>query len=608
MTAPVFAEMSSTRYRPLADYGAIGDGRTVALVGRDGSIDWWCPGRFDAPSVFAAVLDAAKGGTFRVAPVDDAASVSRYVPDTNVLDTIHTTSAGAVRVVDFTPPPDVTGVDNSVIVRRVTGLWGSVELLVHFAPRFQYATRAPRFYDAPHGLLARGGGAIMLVTGVDLATRGPGSRSARVTVREGETLDIVLRHRPFDTPVPFAKDLALSPREMEERVVARDQAWSRQTQFEGRDARHVRRAALTLKLLQHEPTGAIVAAPTASLPEAVGGVRNWDYRFAWVRDGALSARALFDVGHKTEATQFRGWLSRVIPDVDEMRIMYTVSGSTDLPESVLPHLEGYLKSSPVRIGNEAVTQRQLDVYGELVDFLHETRDGARLDDETWRLVRATAEWVMKHWREPDSGIWEMRAEPRHFVLSKAMAWAALARAADAARERGLRDDAQRWDREAEVIRAEVLEVGIDDETGGFAQAYGMHVPDASNLLLPLIGFIGADDPRMVATVNEVVRQLTVDGLVYRYLDAHDGIAGTEATFTYCTFWLVEVLAKQKRVAEARALFDGLVARATPLGLFAEEIEPFTGEHLGNYPQGFPHAGLIAAARALQAAEPESDAA
>lgn len=598
----VVLDRVAARYFPISDYAAIGDGRTAALVSREGSIDWWCPARFDSPSVFAALLDAREGGRFSIAPTAQASSVSRYVPDTNVLDTIHTTNEGAVRVVDLAPGHELTGVDNAVIVRRISGLWGEVELEVVLAPRFQYATKMPRFYTAPHGLIARGNGEMLLLSGVDLPVKESGARVGRVVVREGERIDVVLRYREVAGPVPFRHKLARSPAELEASVIERDRAFASATRFEGRDAPLVRRAALALRLLQHAPTGAFVAAATSSLPESVGGVRNWDYRFAWVRDGALAARALGAVGHTSEEGAFRTWLSRTIPDAEQMRIMYTVTGSTELPERVLPHLEGYRRSTPVRVGNEAVEQRQLDVYGELVEFLHATSETPGLDEAAWSIVRSTAEWMVRHWREPDSGIWEMRSAPRHFVLSKVMAWVALTHASQAAEARGEFERAALWRKEALVVREDVLENGVDPETGAFMQAYGVRIPDASNLLIPMVGFMDANDARMVATVDETMRQLTVDGLVYRYVEAHDGLPGTEATFTYCTFWLVEVLATQGRVEEARRLFDALAARATPVGLYAEEMEPFTGEHLGNFPQAFPHAGLIQAAIALEAAE------
>ena len=587
-------------YRPIADYGAIGEGRSVALISSDGSLDWWCPGRFDAPSVFARILDAGAGGHYRVAPSEAGAQASmQYVPDTNVLETTHRTSTGVVRVRDFLAFPEDHGVESSVLIRTIEGMEGSVEMTVRFAPRFQYGRVAPRFARAPHHItFARGAGEIMMLRGLDLAPAGPGAVEGRVVVHAGERVELVLRHRHVDTPVPFRDALAHAPGTLEKMTLRRWRDWASRTRVDGPDESLVRRSALALKLLHHEPTGAIVAAATTSLPEEVGGVRNWDYRFTWIRDAALSAKALASVGHHEEASSFAGWLARTVRG-DDMRIMYTLTGGTELPEQELHHLEGYRASKPVRIGNGAATQRQLDVYGELFEFA----DAHGVDHPGWRdALRSLAEWVVDHWREPDSGIWEMRCEPRHFVLSKAMAWVALTKAAEMARAGRMTGDAARWEKEAELIRLDVLENGYDARMGAFAQAYGHPLLDASNLLLPLIGFLDARDPRMVATVDRTVEQLTANGLVYRYLDAGDGLPGGEATFAYCTFWLVEVLALQGRVREARALFDRIAERASPLGLYAEELDPTTGAHLGNYPQGFPHAGLIQAALALRKAE------
>jgi GH15 family glucan-1,4-alpha-glucosidase len=332
----------------------------------------------------------------------------------------------------------------------------------------------------------------------------------------------------------------------------------------------------------------------------VGGARNWDYRFTWLRDGAWSAHALGLLGHHEEEARFRDWASDIIGAHGlPLRVLYTISGTSDTLERELPHLDGYRDSRPVRIGNGARDQHQLDTYGELVEFI--LKDEGRPDAVRWERVRLVVDWVLENWRAPDSGIWEMRSEPRHFVLSKAMAWVGLARAAETARKHGLPGDVERWEREARLVREEVLTRGYDARRGSFLQAYDYPHLDASNLLLPLIGFIDAKDPRMVATVDATMRELTSKGLVYRYLDAGDGVPGGEATFAYCTFWLVEVLALQGRVEQARAIFDSMIERATPLGLFAEEIDAGNGEHLGNFPQAFPHIGLIHAALALRRA-------
>jgi len=590
----VIAKLATLVERPIGDHGAIGDGRSVALVASDGTIDWWCPGRFDAPSAFAALLDARAGGHFRVGPTLAASSLMRYVSDTNVLETIHTTAAGRVRVCDFMPFPEDAGVDDAILVRRVEGLEGAVEMAVSFAPRFQYGAVVPRAVRTPAGLQLTGAGEVLLLQAPD-ALLAP---EARVVVRQGESFDVILRHCPYVAPVPFDRPLAMPPALLEQRAIARWRKWSAQTTFEGPEAPVVRRSALALKLLQYAPTGAFVAAPTTSLPEALGGVRNWDYRFAWLRDSALCAQALHDVGHPEEARRFTAWVERTLAENPaDARIMYSVSGQTDLTERTLPHLAGHKGSAPVRIGNEAVTQRQLDVYGELLDYLAQSGTAG---PRTWPVIKGLADHVAKTWREPDSGIWEMRAQPRHFVLSKAMAWAALTRAAAMARQSGFAGDVDTWLREAAAIREDVMAKGCDPERG-FTQAYGFAAPDASNLMLPLIGFVDARDPAMERTVARVLDKLTSNGLVYRYHN-DDGLPGGEATFAYCTFWLVEVLALQGRTADARRIFEGILAKATPLGLFGEEIDEKTGEHLGNFPQGFPHAGLISAAIALKKAE------
>lgn len=600
MPTAITLQPQEARYRPIADYGAIGEGRSVALVSKDGSLDWWCPGRFDAPSVFARILDHEQGGHYTVAPTEAGAQTSMaYVPDTNVLETMHATRGGKVRVRDFLAFHDDTKLTSSVLVRSIVGLEGTVEMRVRFAPRFHYGRVAPRWSRAPLGvLLARGAGEILMFRGAELHAGKDGAYEGRFFVKAGERVDLIVRHRSFDTPVPFRDALGASPEELEALAIAKWREWSSRTRAEGPDATLIRRSALALKLLQYEPSGALVAAATTSLPEEMGGVRNWDYRFTWIRDAALSAKALATVGHHEEATRFAGWLSRTLRDGD-MRIMYTLTGGKDLPERELAHLEGYERSKPVRIGNGAATQRQLDVYGELFEFL---AHHAELGDTEWKgALRTLAEWVCDHWTEPDSGIWEMRCEPRHFTLSKAMAWVALTQAADLARKGHMDGDAERWSAEAERVRADVLAKGYDDEIG-FTQAYGFPMLDASNLMLPLIGFVHPQDARMVKTVDRILERLTVNGLVYRYLDAGDGLPGGEATFAYCTFWLVEVLALQGRVHEARAIFDRIAERASPLGLYAEELDAATGAHLGNYPQGFPHAGLIQAATALHEAE------
>lgn len=544
--------------------------------------------------MFASILDPGVGGSWRLSPEGAAVAQQRYVIDTNVLETVHTTQSGRVRVRDFLVLGEDSGSDESVLVRRAVGLDGEVAMETAFAPRFQYGRVSPRFRSSPTGLIVSGAGECALVQGAPEWERaGAGARRVAFTLRAGETRDFVLRHTRAPVLALFTSPGALAnAAAMEEATTARWRAWAARTLADGPYAPWVRRSALVLKLLQFRRNGAFVAAGTTSLPESVGGVRNWDYRYTWIRDGAFTARALHEVGHADDAARFADWLRETIgDDARDLRIMYTVSGSTDLPERVLPHLAGYRGSAPVRVGNAAVEQRQLDVYGELVEFL-----GALGGPAHWPLVRSVARWVAVHWPEPDQGIWEMRCEPRHFVLSKAMACVALERATRFAIELGEAPDPH-WLTEAALIRTEIDARGYDAQQGAFVQAYDVPWLDASNLMLPLCGFLDARDPRMIATVDRTMADLMVDGLVYRYR-GHDGLPGTEGTFAYCTFWLVEVLARQGRTEEARAIFERIVARASPLGLYSEEIEVATGELVGNFPQAFPHAGLIQAARAL----------
>lgn len=589
---------SGRPFRPVADYGAIGDGRSVALIASDGGLDWWCPGRFDAPSTFARILDRQKGGAFGLGPALPASSRMRYVDDTNVLLTTHEVGHARVSVTDFLVPTEVSRSRESILVRRVAGLQGVVEMAVDFAPAFHYGRVPPRFSADANGLMARGRGQVMLLSGVSDFTTHPGSRRARFLVEEGTRVDLVLRHVVGEDPSPFARRLARSVDEMEAETLARWRRWSARLRVSGRYAGPVKRAALAIKLLQHEPSGAFVAAATTSLPEEVGGERNWDYRFTWLRDGAWSANVLANLGIEEDAQRFREWTQRALgPDGETLRVLYTLEGTSDAPEIELSHLEGYRQSRPVRVGNGAIDQHQLDVYGETLDFL--LRDAPRQADEAWTQVLGLTEQVLSMWREPDNGIWEMRSKPQHFVFSKAMAWRALTAAAETARKEGLPGDVDKWEAEASRIRAEVLEHGFDKEKDAFVQAYGTKALDASNLLLGLMGFVDLDDPRMRGTVEATLRELTVNDLVYRYRGVDDGLSGHEATFAYCTFWLIEVMARQGRRDEARAMFERMLAHATPLGLYAEEIDARTGAHLGNFPQAFPHIGLIHAALALE---------
>ena len=593
-------------YRPIHDYGLIGDCESAALVSSDGSIDWWCPPRFDAPSIFASILDRKQGGFFRIHGADRYASNHGYLPSTNVLRTEFRSGNSSFELIDFMPMNDPGAREMGIrLYRVVRGLTGESQVHLEFVPRFNYGQVRARMSDAGNCcILAEGNGqTLALASPFPLELRS-GAALGDFSVKEGEEVVFAVGYRPFQrTRKPlFGSDGARVSLELTTQYW-RD--WVRPHFYRGKYKEAVLRSALVLKLLTYNPTGAVVAAPTCSIPEWIGGVRNWDYRYAWVRDAVFAVRALDEVGHEEEARRFIDWIVRSAdPDPANLRVLYGVGGQGVVPEATLDHLEGYRHSRPVRIGNAAEHQFQLDVYGELIEGAYGCGLLAEVDGDgkTWRYLRSLADFVADRWRTPDQGIWEVRCEPQQFVLSKAMAWAALDRAAQAVEQYGLPGDSKRWAATADEVREEVLARGYDEELRAFKQAYGRPTLDASNLLLPIIGFIDAKDPRMMSTIDRTIEVLTVNGLVYRYLDADDGLPGGEATFAYCTFWLVEALALAGRTEEARHYFENILAKASPLGLFAEELHPVTGEHLGNYPQGFPHIGLIRAAVRLAEAE------
>ena len=585
-------------YRPIEDYGLIGDCSTAALVSSDGSIDWWCPARFDGPSVFAAVLDRERGGFFRIHGGDGCASTAAYLPETNVLRTTFRAGDSEFELLDFMLPVELGREPR--LYRLLRGVRGEARVEVEFVPRFEYGKVAARLTPPRHGhLLATGAGQTLSLSAPVTLEVGQGHATGRLALREGEEAAFVLSHAPL-----IARPARVTLEEAKNALgdtVRYWQDWLSPNKYAGPYKDAVLRSALVLKLLTYHRTGAVVAAPTCSLPEWVGGERNWDYRFAWVRDAVFAGRALDVGGHEEEARRFVEWLVLSAErDASQLRVLYGVGGASPGPEAVLDHLEGYRGSRPVRIGNAAEHQFQLDVYGELIEgsYAAGLLVDMEQDPERWDYFRGLADFVAANWRQPDQGIWEFRSRPRNFVLSKAMAWTALDRAARAAEEQGLPGDVGTWRREAAAIRDDVMEKGYDPTLRAFKQSYEDPVLDASNLLLPIIGFLPADDPWMLDTIDRTLEHLTVNGLVYRYRDADDGVTGHEATFAYCTFWLVEALAMAGRLDEAQRIFEQMLARASPLGLYAEEIHPVTGEHLGNYPQGFPHIGLIRAARRL----------
>ena len=598
------AETAAGAYPPIADYAAIGDGYTVALVGRDGGIDWCCMPEIDSGAVFCRLLDREAGGWFGVAPTAPASTARTYVGDTNVLATEYTTDTGRVRVTDFMPAAGGGRCNPPSIIRLVEGLSGQVEVAVTLRPTFDYARADTAVEPAPGGARARAGDdALTLRADVPMQADGLGAVTGTRRLAAGDRLAVTLSWGAGPAGATVHRD---ADRLLDE-TLAYWRSWAAQCTYSGPYSELVRRSALVLKLLTYRPTGAVVAAPTTSLPEDLGGERNWDYRYTWLRDASLILYALQTLGYHDEADGFFDWFAKLCIECrDRLQIMYTVTGGEELDEQILGHLDGYAGSRPVRIGNAAARQTQLDIFGGILDaaHLHAGAGRGHVDIELWELLRDVTDRAARRWTEPDEGIWEVRGPSRHFLYSKLLCWVALDRGLDIARTCGLPADVDHWERVRDEIRAAILESGYDADLGAFTQSFGEPTLDASALVVPLVGFLPAQDPRVASTVRAVQRQLTSHGLVFRYRtqETRDGLAGDEATFALCSFWLVENLALGGRVAEARDLFDRVVFHANDVGLLSEEIDPATGELLGNFPQGFTHLGLIRAALSIDRAE------
>ena len=613
-------------YAPIRDYAIIGDAHAAALVATDGSIDWCCCPHFDSPALFCRLLDARKGGWCRIGPAGHFSAERAYLGDTNVLVTTFGADDGRIRVTDLMPvrpradkrTPDGTLGDRGEdieashrILRLVEGLNGEVELAVEFRPTFDFAYGTTEIVPCGSGAYAANGRESMSFRSpVALALDGRGAATGRRRVRAGERLWFTLDYHPTAEPPPDAFSLAAPGAALDaalRRTLAYWERWSARCTYEGPYHALVRRSALVLKLLTFEPTGAVIAAPTTSLPEQIGGVRNWDYRFTWLRDASLILYALQSIGYHAEADDFFDWLEALcLRCGGGLQIMYTIDGGAQLPERMLDHLEGYRGSRPVRVGNAAAGQTQLDVYGEILDaaHLHVERTGRPLDLETWAVLRHFANEAAARWREPDQGIWEVRGGPRHFLYSKLLCWVALDRALKIAESTNVPGHLERWRRTREEIRRAILTDGYDEKLGAFTQVLGQSALDASALAIPLLGFLSPTDPRVRSTVERIRERLTANGLVYRYRteETADGLPGGEATFALCSFWLVDNLALSGRVDEARALFERVAGYANDVGLLAEEIDPTTGELLGNHPQGFTHLALIRAALTIAKSE------
>jgi GH15 family glucan-1,4-alpha-glucosidase len=579
---------SAAGYVPIADYGFLSDCRSGALVASDGSVDFLCWPRFDSPALFARVLDSERGGTFRIAPVQPWSATRRYIDRTNVLRTVFRTTGGVVEMTDW-----LHAGSRQALCRLVACLAGEVELEARCDPRPEFGAGEPPRW-APH----RARLVASLASGDTLVLDGLESATQRFTLCTGERRCISLgwnRSGPADLD------------HSQRRAVAFWREWARDLVLPETAREQVVRSALTLKGLQHRPTGAIVAAPTTSLPEQRGGIRNWDYRYSWLRDSAFTLYALRAVGKLDEADAWFDWLEAISAATGsaDLQIVYGIGGETELTETELPHLAGYEGASPVRVGNGAAKQRQLDTYGELCDaiWLHRTRTDGAISPGRWAIVEAAASRAAAEWRDPDRGIWEVRGEPRHFVHSKIWCWVALNRALRIARRDGLTDaPLARWRRERDAIRTDVFENGWDDELGAFTQSYGSRSLDAANLLLAQVGFIDRRDPRFVSTVRVIQRELARGPFVDRYRvdETDDGLVGGEGTFTICTLWLVLALTQIGAAEEAERLFARVLACANDVGLLAEQLSP-EGEQLGNFPQGFSHIGVIACAFALDTA-------
>ena len=598
-------------YRPVRDYALIGDAHTAALVAKDGSIDWCCWPRFDSPAVFCRLLDARRGGWSQICPAGRYEVSRSYVGTTNVLAAEFKTDAGRARLTDFMPVERLTeshrGEDiapSRRILRLVEGLAGSVEMEVSFRPTFDFARADTALEACAGGAVATAGrDALTLTCAAELRREESGALAGRFKVREGERVWFALDYFAEADPEGVRPPRADSDGELK-KTLGYWGEWWHACRYEGPYSEQVRRSALALKLLTYEPTGALVAAPTTSLPEEVGGVRNWDYRYTWLRDSSLILYTMMLLGYHEEAEDFFGWLDALgVPRQKRLQIMYTLDGKPLLPEQRLEHLEGYRGSHPVRVGNAAFDQTQLDVYGEVLDavYLYHERARRPIPASWWDDIQFMAERTVEGWREPDNGIWEVRGRPRHFLYSKLLCWVALDRAVRLAGRSRARADVSAWERERDAIREKILTDGYNGRVGAFTQYLGGEALDASALIIPQTGFLPPTDARVKSTVERVRERLTSHGLVYRYLN-EDGLPGGEGTFALCSFWLVDNLALQGRVDEARELFERIVGYASDLGLLSEEIDPAGDELLGNYPQGFSHLALIRSALNISRAE------
>ncbi|XXY54555.1 glycoside hydrolase family 15 protein [Sorangium sp. So ce269] len=595
-------------YKPIESYGVIGDMHSVALVGMDGSIDWCCLPHFDSPSVFAGILDDVKGGSFLLAAAHGASRKQMYMPDTNVLLTRFLDAEGVGEVCDFMPiHRDTYGAYRRgmhQIVRVARAVRGAVRFRLACRPAMDFARRPHRvILDDPRGAIFDSDGLdLALVSPVPLSADGDGGVTADFVLQPGESATFSLRQVEDWTANADLLSTPVNGEDALRRTVNFWRQWLGKSRYKGRWREMVDRSALVLKLLTFEPTGAIVAAATTSLPEEIGGIRNWDYRYVWVRDAAFTLYGFLRLGYTEEAARFMEWLSARVSEQDcptgPLQLMYGVDGRHELPEVDLTHLDGYRGSRPVRVGNGATAQLQLDIYGELIDSVYLfDKYGSPISYDFWRELRRMAYWVCEHWERADESIWEVRGGRQQFVYSKLQCWVALDRTLRLADKRSLPFDRPRVATARDQIYETIMKRGWDAKRKTFVQSFGSEALDASNLLMSLMRFISPTDPRIVGTIDRTLAELASDTLVHRYelgKGAGDGLTGKEGTFSICTFWLVEALARAGRLDDARFIFEKMLTYANHLGLYSEQIGP-SGELLGNFPQAFTHLGLVSAA-------------
>ncbi|RDV15513.1 glycoside hydrolase family 15 protein [Pontibacter diazotrophicus] len=590
-------------YQPIENYGVIGDLNTVALVGLNGSIDFMCFPDFDSPTIFASLLDEHKGGSFSIQPTENNVKHRQlYLPDTNVLLTRFLSDRGIGEVTDFMPVEELY--QGKELIRRVTCVHGDLDFRMHCGPRFNYArsthvteqlnTNEIIFLsEGPDSTLIR------LKSTVPMHIEN-GDAIATFCLKTGEKADFVIEFIDHTTPPAIDMEEFVTQRLYDNINYWKD--WVAQSSYKGRWLEVVNRSALVLKLLTSHKYGSIVAAPTFGLPEEIGGVRNWDYRYTWIRDASFTVYALLRLGHTKEAKAFVDWVDRQCDDVGSagyLRLMYSLDGKKDLQEIELNHLEGYLGSRPVRIGNGAYDQIQLDIYGELLDSIYlYDKYVDRISFDLWNDLRQQVEWVCDNWHREDEGIWEVRGGKKHFLYSRMMCWVAIDRAMKIAANHSY-PLPPRWQEERDKIFFSIHNDFWDERLQSFVQYKGADTVDASVLLMPIIRFIGPKDPRWLSTLKRIEEELVSDALVFRYRidEAFDGLTGGEGTFSMCTFWYVECLAKSGQVDKARLYFEKMLGYANHLGLYAEQLG-LKGEHLGNFPQAFTHLGLISAALSI----------